>query len=153
MLMILVPEFPLRPRLRYQSAPFRRIGGTAASVFHVVDDGGAIAVAVGDREWRAVAGEGMFSFQRVEQRAFFAANVGAGAAPQAEVETKVFPANSIAQVAGGGRLVNGLLKTVECLRIFVAEIEKALCRARCIGGDQHSPQSRREDRSQERPGL
>ena len=65
---------------------------------------------MGDGEGRAVARERVLALERVEQRALLAADVGAGAAPDVDVEGEVAAEDSLAEEAGGLGLVDGLLE-------------------------------------------
>jgi hypothetical protein len=85
--------------------------GRAGEGLDVVDDGRLVEVAVGDRERRADARPSRLAFQRLDQRGLFAADIGARAQMDLDVEIEALGAEDGAtQQAGFAPSCQGLFQ-------------------------------------------
>ena len=97
--------------------------------FDVVDRGRPVVEPVGNGEGRAVSRKRMFSLQAVEQRSFFAADVGARAAPDTEAEPHSRAEDIVSDKSARFGCCNRAFEDVLDLGILVAEIDDAKFRA------------------------
>ena len=124
----LVPVLLGRPMPANHSAPRRRMVGATAIDFDIVDGGGAAIEADIGRERRLQARLALLAFQAFEQRGFFAADIGAGAVMDIEVE---IPAMDVvlADQLGVIGLVDRALQRFALADEFAADIDVAGMRA------------------------
>ena len=108
-----------------------------AEGFHVVDDGRLAQVALLDREGRADARRAALAFERLDQRAFFAADISARAHMNGDVKVKPLHAqNAVAQQALRAPTGERGLQCVEQVAVFAAQVQQPGARVqqpRCHG--------------------
>ena len=102
----LVPSFFSRPKPANQAAPRRRMVGTTAIDLDIVDRGRAAVEAGAGRERRLQARLALLALEALEHRRLFAADIGAGAAMDEQVEIVARFGGVLAEQAG----VIGLLR-------------------------------------------
>ena len=107
-------------------------GRDGAEGFDVVDGGGFVLESVRDGEGGLVAGEGVFAFERVEEGAFFAADVGSGAASDVEVEFESGAEDVVAEESGLAAFGEAFFEEGVGLRVFVAKVDET---SRGSGGE------------------
>ena len=88
-------------------------------------------------EGRLVARLAAAPFQRVHQRRLLAADVGAGAAPQLDVETDAVAEDVVAEEAALAAALEGVVDPRQRQGIFAAEVEIPLLAAGGEAGDGH----------------
>ncbi len=128
-----------RPRRAAHREEQRHVG----QGLDVVDHGRPAEEAELHRERRLRARLAAFAFDRVEQRGLFAADVGAAAPPQLELEAEaggLGQGDRVAQEAGGPRLGHRRLEPADGQRIFPAHVEEA-----ALGADRETGQGHRLD--------
>ena len=103
----------------------------------VVDDGRLAEQPDLDREGRLVARLAALALDRLEQRRLLAADVGAGAAPELDVEGEARTQDVRAEEPGGARLADRAGDSSLGLRVLPAEVEVAGRAARGEGRDRH----------------
>ena len=84
------------------------MGGTEARVSTLLTTVGLLFEAVSDGEGWLVAGEGVLAFQAVEERAFFAANVGSGSSADVELECEAAVHDVFSEETGCVQVDDGL---------------------------------------------
>ena len=105
----------------------------------VVDRGRLAVQAEIGRERRLVARLALLAFQRLHQRGFFAADVGAGAQRVVQVDVHARAEDVLAQPAVGVGLGGGLLQVLEGLVVeLAAQVVVAHGRTGGIAGDGHA---------------
>src|SRR5680860_1340388 len=77
------------------------------------------------RERRLVARLAAVALDRVHQRGFLTADVGAGAAPQLDVEGKAFAHDVVAQHASSASLGDGILEPVGREGVLAPDVDVA----------------------------
>src|SRR5207244_13587546 len=90
-----------------------------------------------DGEGRLAARLAAAAFDRFEERGLFAADVGARAAPQLEVEGEVAAEDALAQQAGRATCANRVREPLVRQRILRANVEVAALAAGGEGRDRH----------------
>ena len=105
----------------------------------VVDHRRIAEIAAGDRERRTGLGVAAQALAGRDQRAFLAADVGAGAHLDADVEVEVPEAHDlVAEQAGGTALLEHVLEQRAQIGVFAAQVEDAFLGADGAGGDGHA---------------
>ncbi len=80
----------------------------------------------------------MLAFQAIEQRCFLAADIGARAPAQVEIEVEAAAANVVAQIAGGSGFRHGPVQDGSGLGVFITQVDEAAdCPCR-IGRNDHA---------------
>ena len=90
-----------------------------------------------DRERRLVARLAALALDRLEERRLLAADVGAGAAPELDVEGEARAQDVVAEEAGLAGTVDGVGHARLGLGVLAADVEVALRGAGREGGDRH----------------
>src|SRR5207342_1024910 len=88
-------------------------------------------------KWRLVARLATKSFDRIEDRRFFAADVRACAAANLDVEANATTENVVAEEVVSARGVDGGFDARRAEGIFASNVEKAALTARGESGDRH----------------
>ena len=121
--------------------PSRPLGDDRGDVepgFDVVDVGRTAPQALFGRERRARPRPAGASFERTDQRRFFAADEGAGALDQIDVELEAAPEDVVAEDAVVSGLREGHFQPMDGERIFGADIDDALLGAGDVAADRHA---------------
>ena len=103
----------------------------------VVDDGRLAEEADLDRERRLVARLAPLALDRLEDRRLLAADVGARAAADLDVEREALAHHVVAEESALPRLVERVLERVQGLRVLAAQVEVAVLAARRVRRDRH----------------
>ncbi len=90
------------------------------------------------RNRRLVAHHPALALETLEHRGLLAADVGAGAEPHFEIEGVCAAGDLLAQVAALVGCGDRLVQRAQCVRIFRAQVDIALGRARAYRGDRHA---------------
>src|SRR3954465_5446082 len=150
-----VPVEPCPPSSAYFSPPISTMAGTVASVSTLLmsvgpwyrpwlaGNGGLrgrLAALAPDRgeERRLGARVAALALERVEQRRLLAADVGAGAAVDPELERVVGAEDAVAEVALGPRLLDGLLEARGLQVVLAADVDERARRADDVRRDDHA---------------
>src|SRR5512133_1745240 len=112
-------------------------GGDAGKGFHVVYQGGHVPQAVSGGVGRAGARLAAFAFNRLDQRGFFAADIGTSTGVDVNFEVKLRAKNTLTQNTQLVGLVDGGLQASLRQGVFAANVDVALGRADGITGDRH----------------
>src|SRR5439155_20788151 len=94
------------------------------------------------RERRLVARLAALPLDRVEERRLLAADVGAGAAADLDVEAEPLPQDIVAEEAAGPGLLDGALQALDRQRVLAADIDEAALAGGGAGGDGHRLEER-----------
>ena len=120
----LVPVLFGRPKPANQSAPRRRMVPTTAIDLDVVDRGRAAIEAGAGRERRLQARLALLAFQAFQQRGLFAADVGAGAVVDVDVEVPAVDV-VLADQLGLVGLLDRRLQALALEHVFAADVDVA----------------------------
>ena len=113
--------------------------GRRGQCLDVVDDGGRVAVAGDHRERRAVARLAAEALERLDEGRLLAADVGAGAEGDDDVEVEALDAADVlAQQAGGAALLDHRVERRAQVRVLAAQVDDALAGADGAAGDRHA---------------
>ena len=112
--------------------------GTRRQADHVVDDGRLAEQALDGRERRLVADDAALAFQAFQQRGLLAADIGAGAEPQVDIEPPAGAGDIGAEPAGRTRDFDRAGHLAEGVGIFRADVDVAFGRANSQTGDGHA---------------
>ncbi len=134
---ILVPALPGVPTRAYASAPTSMMTGTLAHVSTLLIAVGLPVDALLDRERRALARLAHLPLDRAHQRGLLAADEGAGAAHQVDVEDEAGAEDVLAEQPELAGLAQGDDQVLDGQRVLVADVDDALGRAGGEGADQH----------------
>ena len=104
----------------------------------VVDGGGLAVQAEAGREWRLEARLALLAFQRLQQRGFFAADVGAETVVGIQVEREVGPEDAIPQITGSACLRQRLLEALVDAEDLAVNVVVARADAHRVGSDRHA---------------
>src|ERR1700683_5067955 len=113
-------------------------GGNGAERFHVVDHRGTAVEADHGREGRPDSRIAALAFQRLHERRFLTALVGARAGVGDKVKIKAAALDVFAEVALGVGFGDRRVHDVDNVAIFAAYIDVALVRADRAAGDDHA---------------
>ena len=105
---------------------------------HVVDHGRLAEQALVRRQRRLGADDAAAAFQAFQQRGLLAADIGAGADPDLEIEAVIGAADALAEIAGAPRGLDRRVHRRDGVRIFRADVDVALGGADRDGGDRHA---------------
>src|SRR5690606_7041966 len=124
----------------------------------VVDDGGLAEEARLDRERRLVARLAAVPLDRVEERGLLAADVGAGALAELDVEAEAGAGHVVAEPAVFAGLLDRVRDALERERVLAAEVDVTVLGADGERGDRHGLDDREgvaleQDAVLERAGL
>src|SRR3990167_8049556 len=97
--------------------------------FDVVDDGGASEQTHNRRKRRLEPGKTSFSLKRFQKRGLLAADIGASAAMDHDIQMKRASENIFTQIFFRIGLIHGGLKMLKRLDIFSADVDVGLLRA------------------------
>ena len=121
-----------------QSAPLRTIERHAGDRLDVVDDGRA-GVEAGDRgERRLEPRLAAAALEGVEQRRLLAADVGAGAGVDGDLEVEAGAEDVLAEVAGGVGLLDRAQQPAVDVHDLAAHVDEGVVAADRVGGDDHA---------------
>ena len=130
----LVPALFFAPKLANQAAPRRKNIRRDGDQFHIVDGRrGAVKAHIGG-ERRLQPGHAFFALKRLQKRGFLAADVGARAVVNVNVErpaVQIVLADELCRIGLGDRG----LETLAFQDIFAANIDVAGMRLHCEAGD------------------
>ena len=134
----LVPAASPRPRSLNQSAPVAQDAGDVGQGLDVVEHG-RLAVQTGDRRVRRPRpGHPPPAFDAGQDGRLFAADEGAGALLDGDVEVDQAAQDVVAQQPGLAALGDGVLQALDGQRVFGPAVDVALGRADGVGGDEHA---------------
>ena len=134
----LVPLLFSVPMAANHSAPLVDDHRDIGPGFHVVDDRGLAPKALLGRIGRAVAGLADIAFDKVDERGLFAADIGAGAPADLDIEAEGRAQDLVSQETLLFGLGDGLAQPRGGQGIFVADVDEALAGADGIGADDHA---------------
>ncbi len=126
----LVPAELGVPMPRYQSSAVQRDQRRRAEGLDIVDHGRLLQIAVGDRIRRAVARDAALALERLDQRGFLAADIGAGAEMDGDVEVEARLARDRrAEQARGAAAREGIAQRRQQMLVLAAQVEETPRRA------------------------
>ncbi len=111
--------------------------GDGRERLHVVDDGRTLPEAGDDGVWRLRAGHAALAFDRVLEGRALAADEGAGAEAQLDVEVEAAPEDVVPQKAHLAGLADRDLEALDGEGVFRADVDVALVRAHGVAADDH----------------
>ena len=117
--------------------PSSTIGSTLTSVSTLLTTVGCPNRPALDRERRLVARLAAVALDRAEDRGLLAADVGAGALAQLDVEREAVAEHVVAEQAPLARLLDRVLEPVLRERVLAAQVEVAVLAAGRVRGDRH----------------
>jgi hypothetical protein len=113
--------------------------GRAGEGLDIVDRGRLLQIAALGRKGRPVARRAALALERFEQRRFLAADIGAGAELDPDVEIEPFAAADIgAEQPEAAAGLQDFLKRVPQIGILAPEIDQPVPRAERVAGDRHA---------------
>ena len=134
------------PMLRVGRAAFEHDRKRVDERLDVVDDGRLAEQPTLDRERGLVARLAAIALDRAEDRGLLAADVGAGALAQLDVEAQVPTDDVVPQQLSLARLLEGVLESSLSERVLAAQVDVAVLAAGGVRRRSSSPRSQRTDR-------
>ena len=134
----LVPALLALPVSVNQAGPLLTMGGDVVPGLDVVDIGGLAVQALLGRERRTGTGTSGVAFERGDEGRLLAADEGARALDQVDVEAEVAAEDLFAEQAVLARLFDGAGETVDGERILGADVDDALGGAGDVAADDHA---------------
>ncbi len=127
------------PKLLNQSTPLAKMQAAEARVSTLLTTVGRVAVAGDHRERRAVARLAAEALERLDEGRLLAADVGAGAEGDDDVEVEALDAGDVlAEQAGGAALLDHVVEVRAQVGVLAAQVDDALAGADGAAGDGHA---------------